>query len=131
MSSTPAKGLFHAAISQSAPWAPFPNLDVYTKSLYPALLGSTSCSNPDCLRSLPAETFISESVNNAITGAAVVAMDAYAQLKQLTSATEPVLPVIGTGVVDGLFVKLIQEGKLPSAGIPLMMGNTRDEAVSG
>lgn len=34
------------------------------------------------------------------------------------------------GVIDGQFLDLVRNGNLPSAGIPVMMGNMEDEAVS-
>lgn len=43
---------------------------------------------------------------------------------------EAVLPVVGTGIVDGLWNELLSAGTLPSAGIDLMIGNMEDEGVS-
>ena len=136
MSSSSAKGLFSAAISESAPWTPLPDLAVYSQAIYPGLLDATGCANGtnetahlSCLRSAPASTFSSTNLSAALTGAAAREFSQYAMLGLGTSAMEPLLPVIGTGVIDGFAPDLIQAGSLPSAGIPLMIGNLRDEGV--
>lgn len=136
MSSTSAKGLFAAAISQSTPWLPFPTREVYSSSIYPAVLNGTGCSSAAnetaqlaCLRQADASSFISNTTTNLALAAAVAGYRQYAQLPITTSAVEPFLPVIGTGVVDGLFVDLIRDGNLPSAGKPLLIGNVQDEGV--
>jgi acetylcholinesterase len=137
MSSTPASGLFARAISQSAPWNPFFNREVYTNGIYPALLNATSCAgNADdasqlaCLRALPAETFISNSTQDAVNAGSAAAQRAYSQAPLLIATVEPYLPVVGTGVVDGIPNNLIREGRLPAAGIPFMVGNVKNEGVS-
>lgn len=137
LSSTPAKGLFAAAIGESAPWSPpFVNREVYTGAIYPALLNSTNCttssdsaSQLSCLRNLPASTFYLANVNAAVTAASEVAQLNYSMAGPLDSAVEPLLPVVGTGVVDALFIDQIRDGSLPSAGLPIMLGNMANEGI--
>lgn len=119
--------------------------------MYNALLNATNCLGGDastqltCLQSRNASTFISANVTTPVAAASAVQQAAYAQVQLLTSAgmhrlyglsnllmritVEPYLPVVGTGVVDGLFVNLVRNGTLPSRGIPLMIGNTQNEGV--
>ena len=135
LSSSPAKGLFSAAVSESAPWLPFFNRETFVNYQYPALLNTTNCTSGDaaaqlaCLRSADAQSFVSNSTVDAITTAATAGWTSYADAGPLASAVEPLLPVIGTGIVDGLPNRLIANGTLPSAGIPLMIGDVRNEGV--
>lgn len=135
LSSSPAKGLFNAAVSESAPWLPFFNRETFVNYQYPALLNTTNCTSGDaaaqlaCLRSADAQSFVSNSTVEAVTAAASAGWASYANAGPLASAVEPLLPVIGTGIVDGLPNRLIANGTLPSANIPLMIGDVRNEGV--
>jgi carboxylesterase type B len=64
---------------------------------------------------------------NAANSAASVALAAFDNATALTSQIEPFLPTEGTGVVDGQFDRLLKQGSLPNAGIPLMIGNVENE----
>lgn len=136
MSSSQATDLFSQAVSQSAPWNPFFPREIYSEGIYPALLNATNCTNGadaeqlSCIQGIDPQLFVNGTLYSAMTTASIAVQTAYAQTGVLVSAVEPFLPVIGTGVVDGLTNVLIRNGQLPSAGKPFLIGNMRDEAVS-
>ena len=134
MSSTPAKGLFQGAIAQSAPIA-LPWIDRTVGSqILTASASAVGCNNTseadliNCLRQLSTDVFIGGAYLNATYAATAQYEKVYDNATSLTSAVEPFIPTVGTGVIDGQFKPLLESGKLPSAGIPLMIGNCRDEA---
>lgn len=79
-----------------------------------------------------ATSFASDNVTQAITASAAEALRLYSNATAVTSAVEPIAPMVDAeaGVINGQFLDLLQNGNLPNAGIPVMMGNTHDEAVS-
>lgn len=137
MSSSSATDLFAQAVAQSAPWNPFFRREIFTQAIYPALLNATNCTDSgeeaqlSCLRGLDASVFLNGTAFDAMVGASVVAQAQYSQAGQLVSAVEPFLPVVGTGIVDDLTDVLIKNGQLPSRNKPFLVGNMRDEGVSG
>jgi hypothetical protein len=139
MSSSSATDLYSQAISQSAPWNPFFPRAIYSEAIYPALLNATNCTTSSgsgedaqlsCLQALDASVFLNGTAFDSMVGASVVAQVAFSQAGALVSQVEPFLPVVGTGVVDGLTDQLIKNGRLPGAGKPFLVGNMRDEGVS-
>ena len=137
MSSTPAKGLFNQAISESAPWNPFFTREVSIQGVYPAILEATGCNTTDdtaqqvsCIRNVDASVFLANETSDLVSERTAAAQRNYSQAPTLIAAVEPWLPTIGTGIIDNLFSRLVQNGNLPSAGIPLMIGNMQDEGVS-
>lgn len=150
MSSSSATDYFSRAIAESAPWNPFFEREVFSQAIYPALLNATNCTSSsgssnssssssdgssedaqlECLQALDAGVFLNGTAFEAMSGASVVAQVQYSQAGQLVSAVEPFLPVVGTGIVDGLTDRLIKSGQLPSRNKPFLVGNMRDEGVS-
>lgn len=137
LSSTSAKGLFSKAISESAPWNPFFNRQVSVSGIYPAILAATGCNNTNdsaqqlsCIRAVDASVFLANETQDLVSAGSAQAQRNYSQAPLLIAAVEPWLPTVGTGVIDGLFNRLVQSGSLPSAGISLMIGNMQDEGVS-
>ena len=137
MSSTPAKGLFSQAISESAPWNPFFTRQVSIDGVYPAILAATGCNTTtdsaqqvSCIRSVEASVFLANQTSSLVSAGTAGAQQNYSQAPLLIAAVEPWLPTIGTGIIDDLPNRLISNGQLPSAGIPFMIGNMQDEGVS-
>lgn len=114
MSSTQAKGLFQKAISQSAPWNPFLNRNVYTSGIYPALLNATNCASGDaaaqlaCLQAVPASAFISSNITSKTTAASNVAQKAYSGVGLLSST--------GTSFCRGQMAELADNIWMPRSG---------------
>lgn len=136
LSSSSAKGLFSQAISESAPWNPFFDRQVSINGTYPAILAATGCNTTNdssqqlsCIRSVDASVFLSNQTGDLVSAGSAAAQKAYSQAPLLISAVEPWLPTFGTGVIDGVFNQLLSNGNLPSAGIPLMIGNMQNEGV--
>lgn len=75
-------------------------------------------------------TFPYSFTRSGLYSAAALAL--YTNATAVTAAVEPILPMVdaASGVIDGQFVDLIQNGNLPVSGIPIMMGNVQDESVS-
>ena len=137
MSSTPAKGLFSQAISQSGRWNPFLDRNVSIQGVYPAILEATGCNTTQdedqqlsCLRSVEAANFATDETVAQVTAQAAPALRAYSQAPTFVASLGPWYPTAGTGIIDGLATSLIAEGSLPSAGIPFMIGTVQDEGVS-
>ncbi len=136
LSSSRAAPYFAAAITESSLWLPLVTRDVYTNGIYPTLLNVTNCTTSDpaaqlaCLRAAPAEVYRDPLAISILTNAAILAYGQYATIGPFLVEAEPFLPVIGTGIIDGNPSTLIENGTLPSAGKPLMIGTNRNEAVS-
>ena len=136
LSSSQAAPYFAAAITQSALQLPFVTRDTYINGIYPTLLNVTNCITSDaaaqlaCLRAAPAEVFRDPLTLSALTNASTIAYKRYASIGPALVQAEPFLPTIGTGIIDGTLSALIENGTLPGAGKALMIGTTRDEAVS-
>ena len=137
LQSPAANGLYSAAISQSAPISPFFNRNYYVNGIMPALANATNCTTSSesalvsCLRSVDAQAFISTDVEGAVTEASVSAGMAFDGATLATTAVEPILPIVNgpSGVLTNQIAYQVGNGTLPGAGVPLMIGNMRDEAV--
>ncbi|KII88153.1 hypothetical protein PLICRDRAFT_175791 [Plicaturopsis crispa FD-325 SS-3] len=137
LSSSAAKGLFSAAIAQSAPVnVPYTIRDVYTKSIIPEVATALLCpTTPEdalvkCLRAADASAFVSSTVTNAATTGAENANSAFDGASTIMGAAEPLLPMTGgvEGVVDNQFIYLLGNNTLPNK-VPLLIGNVHDEGT--
>jgi len=138
MSSSSAKGLFAAAIEQSAPIGiPWPDRRVYSDYITPAIGAALNCTNvidetalKTCLRQADSRAFVSLDATAAIAASAGTALGMYSGATQATSRVEPIAPILNPeiGVLDDQILSLIGSGSLPSGNIPVLFGNNRDEA---
>lgn len=140
LSSTAAKGLFTAALVQSAPldlpWFP---RRLYSDYIAPEVGKAVGCNNTQsessflkCLRSVPASRYLDNSTEfqNATQSIASSIATHYYQSTELLSATEPFMPMVddsGSGVIDGQFYTLLRNKSLPIR-VPVMFTTVRDES---
>jgi len=138
LSSSASKGLFSAAISQSAPlgisWV---TRSVNSKYITPALSNVTNCTSTieselvACLRAVPASDFVSKPVVGYMLEAATKAYGLFDQRNSGLSEAEPYLPITaasgGTeGVIDDQFRYLLANNTLPNR-VAFMAGTTKNE----
>ena len=138
LSSSAAKGLFAAAISESSLLGIIPVArDVYSKYITSALANATNCTSHTesdtiaCLRALPAKYFVDSKVTKLVTLAAGVGFKAFNGIAGGLADAEPYLPITAAsggvpGIIDDQFQYLIGNGSLPNR-VPFMVGTMRNE----
>ncbi|KXG51824.1 Carboxylesterase, type B [Penicillium griseofulvum] len=140
LSSTAAKGLFSAALVQSAnfdlPWFP---RGLYSQYIAPEVGKAVGCdgnaSEPSllkCLRSVPASMYLDNSTafQTALTAFSSNIANHFYQSTALISAAEPFMPMVddtGSGLIDDQFNTLLINNNLP-IHVPTMFTTVRDEA---
>ncbi|KAL4930497.1 putative cholinesterase [Aspergillus undulatus] len=141
LSSTAARGLFSAALIQSAPFdLPWYTREVYSNLVVPSIAQAVGCNNTSsesslvsCLRSVPAANFLDNSTafQAATSAIASEVSTHYLHSSQLLASIEPFMPVIsdsGPGVIDDQFHNLLEKNTLPNR-VPTMFTTVSDEAA--
>lgn len=139
LSSTAARGLFSAAIAQSAPVdLPWFTREVYANVIAPEVAKAVGCNQTttekelvSCLRSVPATKFLgntTEFKKATATWTQALASD-YLHVSQLLASIEPLMPIVDprSGVIDDQFYKLLANERLPNR-VPTMFSTVTDEA---
>lgn len=142
LSSPAAKGLFSAAIAQSAPVdLPWFTRGVYTDLIVPSLAPALGC--PDhmysedslvaCLRSLPSSAFLDNSTayKSAISNASNLTATRYLHSSQLLASIEPLLPIVDAeaGVISDQFHNLVSSSNSSLNRVPTLFTTVADEAA--
>ncbi|KAL4869715.1 hypothetical protein BDV12DRAFT_167542 [Aspergillus spectabilis] len=142
LSSTSARGLFSAALVQSAPVdLPWYTREVYSEIVAPHVAKAVGCGNAtstessllSCLRSIPATNFLDNSTAFQ-TATSAIARDvgsSYLHVSQLLAGIEPFMPMVsdsGPGVIDDQFHTLLSSNTLPNR-VPTMFTTVTDEAA--
>jgi len=114
-----SKGLFHAAVLHSNPYAiPFRNANSMP-AIVKALLKHANCANVDCLRTLPADQMIQAQVATEV--------DLNAAGDSLLHAFLPWTPYVDGKVVPDQPLLALQKGNFNA--VPTMIGTVFDESV--
>ncbi|KAL2864939.1 putative cholinesterase [Aspergillus lucknowensis] len=142
LSSTAARGLFSAALVQSAPVdLPWYTREVYSELVAPHVAEAVGCGSAtssekslvDCLRTVPAANFLDNSTafQSAMTAVARDISSDYLHVSQLLAGIEPLMPMVddtGVGVIDDQFHTLLATNRLPNR-VPTMFTTVSDEAA--
>ncbi|KAE8349900.1 Carboxylesterase family-domain-containing protein [Aspergillus coremiiformis] len=138
-SSTAARGLFSAAIAQSAPVdTPWYTRDIYSNVIVPQVAKAVGCNQTSsetalvsCLRSVPATKFLDNTTEfkNAFAVWGNALASDYLHTSPLLVAIEPLMPIVDSraGVIDDQFYKLLADERLPNR-VPTMFTTVTDEA---
>lgn len=140
LSSSAAKGLFSAAISQSAPIdLPWFTRDVYNEIYVPEIAPAVGCNGTlsekgllSCLRSVPATNYLDNSTafENAMKSITSKVSSGYLHVSSLIAQAEKIMPMVddtGSGVVDDQFYKLLARRTVPNR-VPTMFTTVTNEA---
>ncbi|KAL4878302.1 Carboxylesterase family-domain-containing protein [Aspergillus karnatakaensis] len=142
LSSTSARGLFSAALVQSAPVdLPWYTREVYSTLVAPLVATAVGCGNAtttestllSCLRRIPATSFLDNSTafQTATSAIAQSVGTSYLHVSQLLASIEPFMPMVsdsGPGVIDDQFHTLLASNTLPNR-VPVLFSTTTDEAA--
>ncbi|PLB49651.1 carboxylesterase [Aspergillus steynii IBT 23096] len=142
LSSPAAKGLFSAAIVQSAPLdLPWFTRSVYTDLIVPALAPALGCphhmysdaSLVACLRSLPSSAFLDNSTTfeSAIANASAAVASKYLHSSSLLASIEPLLPILDpeSGIIADQFHSLLNSSSGGLNKVPTLFSTVADEAA--
>lgn len=134
ISSSAAKGLFHAAFMLSNPWAPWIKRSVQSKFVTPAVATSLNCPTSgkamvECLQKIedPA-LFVQGASFTAATNAITVALAKVGRLSLFLASVQPFLPT-PDDLIDDQFFYLAGNGTIPN-NVPLLLGTTSGEGTS-
>lgn len=133
ISSSAAKGLFHAAFMLSNPWVPWINRSVQTKYVTPAVASSLNCPTNgtamvDCLQKVDNTTlFVQGAAYTNATDEITVALSKVSGSSLFSASIQPFLPT-PDDLIDDQFFYLAGNGTLPN-NVPLLLGTTSGEGT--
>ncbi|KAE8148082.1 Carboxylesterase family-domain-containing protein [Aspergillus avenaceus] len=139
LSSSAARGLFSAAIVQSAPLdLPWFTRDVYADVIVPEIATAVGCNQStteaslvSCLRTVPATKFLDNSTEwkQAKSKWTKGLASDYLHVSQLLASIEPLMPIVDArgGVIDDQFYKLLANERVPNR-VPTIFTTVTDEA---
>lgn len=141
LSSSSARGLFSAAISQSAPLdLPWYTTEMYHDLVLPPVAKAVGCDHASsseestlaCLRSVPALEYLTNTTafDDATSEIAKSVAKDYTHITSILAGIEPFMPAVGgkdSGVIDDQFHSLLNSSSLP-VNVPTMFTTVTDEA---